>query len=221
MTTSMYTVISSDEELPGCVYESERLPEEVSKQFAALLLLMWEKDQQLYSHYRRVQHVASRFAQALDLPKDEAAAIELGALFHDIGKICLHQEVLQKVSSLTQREFEEIKQHPAAGALLLNQARVPRNMALVVYHHHERWDGAGYPSGLRGEAVPLGARLVAIADAFEAMTSHRPYQRTRTHAQALAELHRCAGTQFDPALLQCFCAGLETGMTTLYESSHL
>jgi cyclic di-GMP phosphodiesterase len=213
MTTCMDAVISSERELPWCVYES--LPEEVRKQLAALLLLMREKDQQLCTHSRRVQHFASRFAQALDLPKAEVAAIELGALFHDIGKIALHGKVIQKASSLAHREFEEIKQHPAYGALLLNHARVPRKVALVVYHHHERWNGGGYPSGLRGEAVPLGARLVAIADAFEAMTSHRPYQTKRTYEQALVELHRCAGTQFDPALVQFFSSSLETRMTRL------
>jgi putative nucleotidyltransferase with HDIG domain len=216
LTTCMDTVISNEGDLPGCAFVRGILPEEVRKRLAVLLLLLREKDQQLYSHCRRVQHVASRFAQALDLPKDEAAAIELGALFHDIGKTALLElSVLQKASSLTRREFEVIKQHPAAGALLLDQALVPRSVARVVSHHHERWDGLGYPCGLRGEAIPLGARLVAIADAFEAMTYQRSYQRTRTHAQALAELKRCAGTQFDPVLVQYFCSSLASEMMPL------
>ena len=105
-----------------------------------------------------------------------------------------------------------IKRHPAYGAELLRQMRMPSQVTHVVSHHHEHWDGGGYPAGLQGEAIPLGARIVAIADAFEVMTSHRPYQAPRPPIQALEELRRCAGIQFDPVLVDRFCSSLETDL---------
>jgi HD-GYP domain-containing protein (c-di-GMP phosphodiesterase class II) len=140
----------------------------------------------------------------MNLPKDERVTIGLGALFHDIGKICIEDALLHKVESLTSSEFEVIKEHPAHGALILGHFRMLKNVAPMVYHHHERWDGKGYPAGLQGEAIPLGARIVALADAFEVMTSRRVYQVTRTPAEALEELYLCAGTQFDPHLVEWF-----------------
>jgi polar amino acid transport system substrate-binding protein len=178
------------------------------QQLSAYMQALYMKDPELYRHSRRVQYLATRLAQELSLLTREGAVLALAALFHDLGKLIIPDALLQKTSRLAPEEFELIKLHPACGALLLNQAQGLSNVAFLVYHHHERWDGGGYPGGLRGEAIPYGARILAVADAFEAMTSHRPYQRRRSTAEALEELRRCAGTQFDPVLVHHFCAGL-------------
>ena len=178
---------------------------------SAYLLALYLKDSELSRHSRLVQYLASRLARALALSKRERTIIAQAALLHDLGKIMLPDALLQKASPLTTEEFALIKLHPACGALLLTEAQGLGDVALLVYHHHERWDGGGYPLGLRREAIPPGARIVAVADAFEAMTSHRPYQRRRTTEEALAELRRCAGRQFDPSLVHQFCTLLEKG----------
>jgi putative nucleotidyltransferase with HDIG domain len=224
-----YSVVPDDEELLHVVLDGEALPGESSRRFepeatyqrrlATLILILKMKDALLYTHSQRVQQLTRRLTLALNLPKEEGTAIGLAAVFHDIGKITLPDVVLQKASSLTPGEFEIIKKHPVHGALILNQMGLPNEVTLVVYHHHEHWDGSGYPSGLRGEAIPLGARIVAIADAFDAMTSHRPYQTQRTPMEALKELRRCAGTQFDPGLVECFCNSTYAGETVSVQVS--
>jgi HD-GYP domain-containing protein (c-di-GMP phosphodiesterase class II) len=188
------------------------------RQHAALLLTLKIKDTELYRHSIRVQYFTHRLAQVLKLPNDEVTTIGLAALFHDIGKIVLPDALLRKASGLSQQEFEAIKQHPVYGALILaRMSLLGDDEVQVVYHHHERWNGGGYPYGLRGEAIPLGARMVAIADAFEAMTSHRPYQAIRTPTQALEELGRCAGTQFDPVLVDHFCTALAADLPETFD----
>lgn len=176
---------------------------------SALISLLKAKDLELYQHSLRVQHFSCCLMQTLTLTENETVTIELAALFHDIGKISIPSKVLHKPSRLTSREFENVKAHCARGAHMLRRVKMLDEVARLVYHHHERWDGFGYPSGLAGEAIPLGARIVAIADAFEVMTSDRVYQTKRTLVEALKELHRCAGTQFDAALVKHFCTNLK------------
>lgn len=190
------------------------LRHELFEALSVLALTLKAKDPQLYEHSCRVQDFTRHLAQTLGLLQEEIIIMELGALFHDIGKMNIHTDVLHKVSRLTNQEFEDIKEHPAQGAAMLRQIEMMNPVALLVHHHHERWDGQGYPCGLQAEAIPFGARIVAIADAFAVMTSHRAYQTTRTLAQALEELHRCAGTQFDPVLVDYFCTSLGAYPTT-------
>jgi len=182
---------------------------------AVLLLALVADDPHLSIHSRRVRLLTHHLVRALHLAPDEAMPVELAALVHDIGKLAIPAEVLQKASCLTHEEFAHIKQHPAYGAVILRQMGMPSQVRRIVYHHHERWDGSGYPAGLRGETIPLGARIVTVADAFEAMTSHWPYQAPCTLTQALEELRRCAGTQFDPVLVEHFCASLDAGLPGL------
>ncbi len=185
---------------------------------STLALAIKAKDPALYLHSRRVQTLANCLVHALNLPKDERITIGLAALFHDIGKIYIDDALLHKPASLTSQEFEVVKEHPAHGALILNHFRMLKNVIPIVYHHHERWDGNGYPGGLQGEAIPLGARIVAIADAFEVMISYRVYQATRTPAEALEELYLCAGTQFDPHAVEWFSTMLaDKSASTLRE----
>src|SRR5579883_3669004 len=176
--------------------------------FSSLTQAMQTKDAELYRHSWRVQQYAYQLARTLDLSEGELETIQLAAFFHDIGKIGIHDLVLNKPASLTPLEYEYVKEHATRGALILTHSRVLRHLAPLVRTHHEQWDGSGYPFGLRGEAIPLGARIISIADAFEAMTANRVYQAARTPFQALKELVRCAGTHFDPLLVERFCASM-------------
>ena len=180
---------------------------------AVLLLALLRRDPHLYTHSHRVRLLTHHFVHVLQLPQEEATSIELAALLHDIGKLAIPAVVLQKTSPLTQEEFAHVKQHPAYGAWILEQMGMLKQVTCLVYHHHEHWDGSGYPRGLQGEAIPLGVRIVAIADAFEVMISCRPYQASRTPTQALEELRTCAGTQFDPVLVDRFCTSLEADLS--------
>ena len=171
---------------------------------STLALTIKAKDPQLYLHSRRVQTLATSLMLAMNLPENQRVTIGLAAFFHDIGKIRIEDALLHKAGRLTSQEFEVIKEHPVHGALILGNFRMLKNVVPMVYHHHEHWDGNGYPGRLSGEAIPLGARIIAIADAFEVMTSYRGYQATRAPAEALEELYLCAGTQFDPYLVEWF-----------------
>lgn len=143
-------------------------------------------------------------AAFLQYPNEEQTICALAALVHDVGKLALPRALLDKPARLTPREAALMQQHPVEGARLLRQVGVDEAIVALVSHHHERWDGQGYPDRLVGLAIPRGARLVAIADAFAAITTARPYQPARSVCVALQELERGAGTQFDPRLLkQC------------------
>jgi putative nucleotidyltransferase with HDIG domain len=176
--------------------------------FSTLALALKAKDSQLYQHSYRVHYLASRLSDALGLTEDEKITIELGALFHDIGKLAIQNAILQKPSRLTRQEFAQVQQHPQHGAFILSQVGLLDRLIPVAYYHHERWDGYGYPNHLHKAAIPYSARIVSIADAFEVMISQRPYQKAMTIDNAFAELHRCAGTQFDPELVNVFCAAM-------------
>lgn len=172
--------------------------------FTRLLHTLRAKDYQLYRHSLRVHFLSSPLLPPLALPAEMVTSIELAALFHDIGKLYLPAELLHQARPLSAGEFARIKEHCLQGALLLSRLGAPREITHSVYHHHERWDGQGYPCGLAGPDIPLGARFIAIIDAFEVMTSGRAYQQPCSPLQAIEELYRHAGTQFDPALVEIF-----------------
>ena len=134
------------------------------------------------------------------------ARISVGALLHDVGKIGVPDAILAKEGELSAEEWECIREHPGLGKRIVEQAPELMDVVPLVFHHQERWDGTGYPQHLRGEDIPLGARIIAAADAYHAIRSDRPYRSGRTHREAMRELRRCSGEQFDPrvvdALLQ-------------------
>ena len=144
-------------------------------------------------------------ARTLALPEAEIDRIRTAALLHDVGKVAVPQEILEKPSALTSAEWRAVVQHPRIGQVILEQAAALKDAVPIILHHHERFSGHGYPFGLRGSDIPLGARIVAIADAYDAMTHDRPYKRAIDHEAAVRELRRHAGTQFDPELVSLFC----------------
>jgi HD-GYP domain-containing protein (c-di-GMP phosphodiesterase class II) len=151
-------------------------------------------------HAERVASLALAVARSLDWEQHQLAAVQVGALLHDVGKLALDSDLLGKPGPLTPAERARVQTHPLEGARLVDGLPdVGRALPCVLYHH-ERWDGRGYPTRLIGDAIPLDARLVAIADAFDAMTSVRPYRGAMSVEGALTEIVRCAGTQFDPVL---------------------
>jgi putative nucleotidyltransferase with HDIG domain len=170
----------------------------------SLVLALETKDAYTAGHLERVCRYATRLAQELQLPSAEVEAIREAALLHDIGKIGLPDEVLHKVGALTDEEKQIIQQHLAIGAKILEPMKFFRPITTLIYHHHERYDGKGYPHGLSGEFIPSGAQVITIADSFDAMTTHRGYNKPKTVQEALEELRRGSGTQFNPLYVEKF-----------------
>ena len=155
-------------------------------------------------HAARVMVIAEVLAARLGLDEEQVEVVRTGAALHDIGKLAVSPDILVKAGPLTEEELAEIHGHPEAGARMVELVKPLRHAVSCVLHHHERWDGAGYPGGRAGEEIPLEARILAVADAFDAMTSDRPYRKALPQEFAVEELRRCAGTQFDPDVVAVF-----------------
>jgi putative nucleotidyltransferase with HDIG domain len=162
-------------------------------------------DPYLHDHSRRVARHAWMIARRMGLPRAEVARIRTAASLHDVGKLETPIEILHKPGPLTDHEFAVIKRHPADGASMADSLRDPALTAMI-RHHHERLDGSGYPDGLRGEEIPLGARIIAVTDTFDAITSKRPYRPARPHKHAINILREEAGTKLDADVVRAFCA---------------
>jgi putative nucleotidyltransferase with HDIG domain len=174
------------------------------------------RDPYAKGHSSRVTVFAQAMARRIGLDKERVSILRQGALLHDVGKLAVPSSVLLKRGPLSEAEVGQMRRHPAAGARMLETLGAPATILPVVLHHHERWDGAGYPAGSRGEEIPLEARVLCIVDSFDAMTSTRPYRAPRRPDEAWDELQRCAGTQFDPELVKAFAeAWAESGLGVL------
>ncbi|MBI3976805.1 MAG: diguanylate cyclase [Chloroflexi bacterium] len=169
------------------------------------------RDAYTHHHGDQVARLATTTGRALGLSAADLRALMLAGTVHDVGKIGIPDRILGKAGPLTDDERSVIKGHPALGEHILQQVRGLEEIALLVRAHHERWDGAGYPDGLKGEEIPLLARVLAVADAFHAMTSDRPYRKALAVARALRELRREAGRQLDPQVVEAFCQAVERG----------
>jgi HD-GYP domain-containing protein (c-di-GMP phosphodiesterase class II) len=170
----------------------------------ALITAIDAKDRYTHGHSERVARVSVCLAEQLHLTRDEINTIYLGGLLHDIGKIGVDDHVLNKPGPLTPEEFEHIKQHPQLGYDILHGVRQLEKILPIVLHHHEAWDGSGYPHGLHGDETPLLARVAAVADAFDAMSSDRPYRRGMPDEKLDAVFHDGAGRQWDPQVVDAF-----------------
>lgn len=166
----------------------------------ALAAAIEAKDRYTCGHAKRVAHLSEKLARAIGLPEEQCETIRISGLLHDVGKIGVPEAVLCKSGRLSDEEFAAIKLHPEMGHRILKDIAMLRDELPGVLHHHERWDGKGYPHGLAGEQIPLIARIMGLADTFDAMSSTRSYRSAMPREKVLAEILRCGGTQFDPAL---------------------
>jgi len=178
----------------------------------ALVSVVEARDPYVYGHSRRVNTYAVALAEAIGMSPDEVSRVSTAALLHDIGKIGIPDEVLNKKTKLSAENWEAIKAHPRLGTNIVSNIPQLVNCADSILHHHERWDGGGYPEGLKGDRIPLESRILAIADSFEAMSSARPYRSAFAREEVIEELRKCAGTQFDPNLVELFIRIVEAGL---------
>jgi putative nucleotidyltransferase with HDIG domain len=162
------------------------------------------RDPYTRGHSVRVTAIAEAIARRLGWDEGQLELLKVGGPLHDVGKLGVSEEVLAKPGRLDEQELAQIREHPKLGARILLRVAALRGALPYVLYHHERWDGAGYPTGRAGEQIPLEARVLAVADAFDAMTSDRPYRPALDREEALAEVARCAGTQFDPEIVRIF-----------------
>ncbi|ATW26007.1 HD domain-containing phosphohydrolase [Candidatus Formimonas warabiya] len=169
-----------------------------------IMIMIHAKDQYTLFHTEQVAKYAAAMGEALSLPPNEIIYVQLGALFQDVGKLEVPESILNKKGPLTEDEWNSIKQHPLWGAQILSLFPDTGPVINLVKHHHERFDGTGYPDQLSGDSIPLGARIIAVADSFAAMTTPRPYRKERSISDSLIELRQHAGTQFDPEMVQVF-----------------
>jgi putative nucleotidyltransferase with HDIG domain len=172
--------------------------------FVTLAKIIDARDPQVLDHAAKVAEYSTLIAHNLKLPAGRIDKVRQAALLHDIGKIGISEQILKKPGSLSGLEYENVKAHAALGSDFLRASHGLRHLADFVRYHHERWDGAGYPDRLRGEQIPLEARIIAISDAVESMATKRPYHHAMDLAEIVEELARCAGSQFDPAIAEVF-----------------
>jgi diguanylate cyclase (GGDEF)-like protein len=175
------------------------------------------RDKMTHRHARRVARTAAAVARAMDLSNEDVAEIEYAAALHDIGKIGVADSILRKAASLDDAEWKEMRRHSELGYQILKGIDFFRNAAEIVYAHHEHYDGTGYPRGLVGEEIPLGARVFAVVDAYDAMTSRRPYRDAMSRDAALVEIAGHSGTQFDPKVVQTFLMVVRRSPDGFYE----
>ena len=202
----------------GAVLENGRLQGELRTSYVSTVRMLAEaieaKDPFLRGHSEEVSAYVARVADRMGVEARQREELLFGSLLHDIGKIGITERILLKPGPLTQEEFSVIQLHPRIGYRLIRQVPLLRPIAEGVLHHHERYDGGGYPAGLKGEQIPLEARIIGVADAFSAMTSERPYRRRMSLEEACEELERSAGTHFDPQIVRIFVEEVRKGHPT-------
>ena len=175
------------------------------------------KDPYTRGHSDRVSEFSVLIGKTLGLDENTLHTLKIGGLFHDIGKIGIPDSILLKESKLDDAEYSQIKNHPTIGAHMLGDADIFKDILPIVKHHHERYDGTGYPSQLKGEDIPLMARIAAVADTFDAMTSKRTYRNALPLETVIAEFERCSGTQFDPKIASVFLQILKNNYSSIQE----
>ncbi len=190
----------------GLAMENARLHDELNEAYAATIAVLADaieaKDAYTRGHCEGVSRLAVEVARRLELSEAQLEQTRYAALLHDIGKIGIPDGILLKPSKLMAEEFSIIQKHPQIGKDIVSRVSALSNLSDAILHHHEKWDGSGYPAGLAGEGIPLLARIVGAVDAFDAMTTPRPYRNPVPQSEAIEEMRRCAGTQFDPQIVE-------------------
>ena len=174
------------------------------------------KDKYTKGHSERVANISVKIAKRLGLSAEDVDMVHWVGIIHDIGKVGIPDEILNKAMKLTKEEYEIVKKHPTLGEQVINQMSYLKDLAPIVRHHHEKWDGTGYPDGLKGKEIPLLSRILAVADAFDAMTSDRSYRKALSIEEALNEIKKNSGIQFDPEIVDAFLDVL-----SIYEEENL
>src|SRR4029077_15394 len=177
---------------------AEKLSKLHLRTIEALALAIEAKDQTTGEHLQRVRIYAMELAREMGLTEDETEALRAASVLHDIGKLAVPEHIISKPGKLTPEEFEKMKVHPIVGAEIVEQVRFPYPVAPIVRSHHEKWDGSGYPDGLSGEAIPIGARILSAVDCLDALASDRQYRRALPLDEAMAHVMRDSGKAFEP-----------------------
>jgi response regulator RpfG family c-di-GMP phosphodiesterase len=183
--------------------QADKIRQSFFNSITALAYALEARDEYTSGHSNRVTETAVSIARILGLSQEKVETIRLAGTLHDIGKIGIEENILNKPGKLTEDEYKHVMKHPEIGKHILEPIG-DDDIALIVAHHHERYDGKGYPDGLSGRDIPLGARIMAVADSYDAMTSERPYRKAMSHKQALNEIVSGKGTQFDPEAVDAF-----------------
>jgi HD-GYP domain-containing protein (c-di-GMP phosphodiesterase class II) len=170
------------------------------------------RDRVSKGHSLRVARIALAIGRELELSEEELTHLHQAAMLHELGRIVLPESILKKAGPLSDAEWEEVQKHPEVAYQIVRDAPFLQEAGEIIYSHHERWDGGGYPRGIRGPEIPLAARIFAVADAYDAITSDRHYRRAASHASAVVEIERHSGTQFDPKVVEAFLRTAEKGL---------
>ncbi|MGD2159512.1 MAG: response regulator [Anaerolineales bacterium] len=189
---------------------------QMQQSYESILMMLADavesRDKSTPGRSKRVMDYAQVIAQQIGWTVSQRSMLRFGAILHDIGKIFIREDTLRKMGDLDVEEWDEVKEHPDMGAEILKDIPYLAPAIPIIRHHHERWDGQGYPDQLAGKSIPLGARIVAVADAFDAMTTERVYQAALTNQQAYDEIVRCSGSAYDPAIVSAFKKAWHAGL---------
>lgn len=205
------------QDIMALLHKNVKSDQQMLGMLKGLLSTINAKDKYTFGHCERVSSYAVMVGEAMGLDKKEIQTLLHAGLLHDIGKIELPKSVLNKTACLSEDEIKSVSKHPIHSAHILEPLSNTGNLIDYVIHHHERYDGKGYPDGLKGEEISIGARILCVVDCFDAMVSERPYRRSMTIEEAIIELKRCSGTQFDPVIVQTFIDALRNKMSIKYD----
>lgn len=202
MADILENLISENERKIDLLSVQNKKLEEINNDLVMSLVSAIEaKDKYTLGHSERVSKYATALAKKLNLPEEKIEEIRIAGMLHDVGKIGVSDNILNKPSKLSNDEYEEIKRHPSIGSWILNTLNLPENTIEAINYHHERYDGKGYPLGLNGSELSLETQLISLSDAYDAMTSERPYRSAMSHEEAIKEIKKASYTQFNPALV--------------------
>ena len=172
------------------------------------------KDQYTHGHSERVSSFSMAISRHLGLTQEEVFRVHIAAILHDVGKLGIRESILNKPGGLSDEEFDIMRQHPSIGAQIMSPIRMLKDIIPGIRNHHETWNGKGYPDQLNGEEIPMVARIIGVADTFDAMTTTRPYQQAMTLDYVLDKMRSMSGTRFDPVVIDAFIAAVEAGDIT-------